>query len=190
MDNSKKIEEYFTKHVLLVARVQSELGPNIEMTASAAIKTLESGGTIFLCGNGGSAADAQHIATEFTGRFIRQRRALKAIALTTDSSALTAVGNDFGFEKIFSRQLEALASPDDLLFAISTSGNSPNIIEAIKTAQRIGCKTIGFLGNDGGEAQALVDIELVVSSDYTPHIQEMHICIGHLICELADSHFA
>jgi len=147
---------------------------------------LQSGGKLLLFGNGGSAADAQHLAAEFVGRFIGERRALPAIALTTDSSILTAVGNDYGFEQIFTRQIEGLGRSNDVAIAISTSGNSPNVIAAVQAAWKQGLKTIGLLGKDGGMLAKRVDIPITVSAVNTARIQECHIAIGHLFCELVE----
>ncbi|HHJ52477.1 MAG TPA: SIS domain-containing protein [Caldithrix abyssi] len=140
---------------------------------------------LLICGNGGSAADAQHIAAEFVVRLTHNlsRPALPAIALTTDSSILSAGGNDIGFVHVFSRQIEALGQTDDLLLAISTSGNSPNILEALATARNQHMKSIALLGNDGGKAKSMADLSIVVPSDSTQHIQETHITIGHILCE-------
>ena len=142
-----------------------------------------------LCGNGGSAADAQHIAAELTGRYKTERGALAGIALTTDTSALTAIGNDYGYEFVFSRQLEALGREDDLLIAISTSGNSGNVVKALELARKIGIKTIGLSGRTGGAMNELCELNLVVPSNDTPRIQEMHIMIGHIICQAIDDAF-
>lgn len=142
---------------------------------------------ILLCGNGGSAADAQHIAAEFTGRFLNERIPLPAVALTTDTSALTAIGNDYGFDKVFSRQLKGLFSPGDLLIGISTSGNSKNVIEAVKMNNDLGGKTICLLGNDGGELKNICENSIIVQSTITARIQEAHILIGHIFCESVDS---
>lgn len=166
------------------------LAPQIEAAGRALVKTLQSGGTIYLCGNGGSAADAQHLAAEFTGRFVRARKGLRAVALTTDTSAITAIANDFGVEAIFVRQLEALARPGDLLIAISTSGYSPNVLEAAKWATQHDVPTIAFTGRDGGELAKLASISLTISVSSTARIQEMHILIGHILCELVDCEFA
>lgn len=149
-------------------------------------KALTKGNKILICGNGGSAADAQHIAAEFVGRFEDERTALPAIALTTDTSALTALGNDYGFEKIFARQIEAFARPGDILIALSTSGNSPNIISAVMSAQKIGCNIIGLTGAKGKKLASLCDRCILVPSERTSRIQEAHITIGHLWCELID----
>lgn len=150
---------------------------------------LEKGGTIFLCGNGGSAADAQHIAAEFIGRFKQERKSLPAIALTTDTSILTALANDYSYDIVFARQLEGLAKPDDLLIAISTSGNSRNIIEAVKTAQRIGMSVAGFTGQTGGKLAELADLVFKASSQNTSHIQETHITALHAISEIVEELF-
>ena len=144
---------------------------------------------ILFFGNGGSAADSQHIAAEFIGRFQKERKALPAIALTTDTSILTALGNDYGFDIIFSRQLEGLAQRGDVAFGISTSGNSRNVIEGIKKAKRMGLTTISLTGCDGGKLAKLTDISLIVPSNKTARIQESHLCIAHTICELVENQF-
>ncbi|WP_298820224.1 D-sedoheptulose 7-phosphate isomerase [uncultured Chloroflexus sp.] len=144
------------------------------------------GRRVFLCGNGGSAADAQHIAAELVGRFKKERRGLPAIALTTDTSIMTAVANDYGYEQVFARQIEALASAGDVLIGISTSGNSPNVVEAVKVARSIGVTTIGLTGGSGGTLKALCDETLIVPSDVTARIQEAHILVGHILCEMID----
>lgn len=147
------------------------------------------GGRIFICGNGGSAADAQHFAAELSGRYVKERRALAGIALTTDTSALTAIGNDYGFDQVFSRQIEALGQPGDLLIGISTSGNSPNVIRAVASAKDLGVRTLGLLGRDGGKLVHLMDESLVVPSTVTARIQEVHQMIYHFWCEVLDNHF-
>jgi D-sedoheptulose 7-phosphate isomerase len=163
--------------------------PSIEEASKLAIATLRNGNKILLCGNGGSAADAQHIAAELTGRYKTERRGLPGIALTTDTSALTAIANDYGYDRVFDRQVEALANKGDLLIGISTSGNSANIISAFKVAKEMGCQTIGLSGRDGGKMNEVCDINLVVPSNDTPRIQEMHILIGHTICQAIDDAF-
>ena len=155
-----------------------------ELCANALLQ----GQRIYLCGNGGSAADAQHIAAELIGRFVNDRRALPAIALTTDTSALTAIGNDYGYDEVFSRQVEGLCRKGDVLIAISTSGNSDNVLRAVDAARRTGTSVIGLSGKSGGALDALCDVSLVVPSDVTARIQEMHIVIGHLICALVEEH--
>lgn len=154
------------------------------------VNVLKSGRKLLLCGNGGSAADCQHIAAELTGRYRTSgRKALPAIALTTDTSALTAIGNDFGFDVIFARQVEALAEPGDVLIAVSTSGTSRNVIEACLAARRKGVVVVALLGGSGGEMLALADHAIVAPSADTPRIQEIHALIGHLLCECIDAEF-
>ncbi len=153
-------------------------------------KSLKSSGKILIFGNGGSAADAQHIAAEFVNRYLKERNALPAIALTTDTSILTSIGNDSSFENIFSRQIEALGKRGDVAWGLSTSGRSKNIVKALSIAKSIGLKTIGFTGSDGGEIKKLVDCNINVPSMSTPRIQELHITIGHIICELIEDIFS
>jgi len=141
---------------------------------------------LMLCGNGGSAADAQHIAAEFVNRFQLDRHPLPAMALTTDTSIITSVANDYGYEEVFSKQIQALGVEGDILLAISTSGNSKNILSAIKIAKEKGLYTVGLIGGDGGEMVTLVDLSLVVKSNQTPRVQETHILTGHIICELVE----
>ena len=150
---------------------------------------LRRGCKILVCGNGGSAADAQHLAAELSGRYLKERRALAGLALTTDTSALTAIGNDYGFDQVFSRQVEALGRPGDLLIGISTSGNSPNVIRAVESAKALGLRTLGLLGRDGGTLKDLVDDALVVPSPVTARIQEVHQMVYHFWCEALDAHF-
>ena len=154
--------------------------------ASLITMCLRAGGKLLFFGNGGSAADAQHLAAEFVGRFVRERAGLPAIALTTDSSILTAVGNDYGFEQIFARQVQALGRPGDVAIAISTSGNSPNIIEGVKAARKGYLKTIGLSGKDGGLLAKEADLAITIASRSTARIQECHIAVGHLLCELTE----
>ncbi len=143
----------------------------------------------YIIGNGGSAADAQHIAAELIGRYKTDRKGLSAIALTTDTSSITSIGNDFGYAHVFERQLEALAKKEDVVIGISTSGRSGNVINALKLASKLNCNTIGFSGHDGGEMNKICNINLSVPSEDTPRIQEMHILIGHIICHLIDQEF-
>jgi D-sedoheptulose 7-phosphate isomerase len=154
------------------------------------LSAIENGKKIMLCGNGGSASDAQHIATELVCRFETERQAIAAIALTTDTSALTAISNDYGYEYVFSRQIEALASEGDVLIAISTSGNSPNVLSAVMKAREKGCKTIGLTGKQGKKLASLCDKSILVPSDRTARIQEAHITIGHIWCELVDAKYS
>ena len=167
-----------------MAALEGEIASAGELCGSA----LAQGQRIYLCGNGGSAADAQHIAAELIGRFVHDRRALPAIALTTDTSALTAIGNDYGYEEVFRRQVEGLCQQGDVLIAISTSGNSGNILNAVDAAHRAGVSVIGLSGKSGGALDTKCDVSLVVPSDVTARIQEMHIVIGHLICALVEEH--
>lgn len=161
----------------------------LEKIAKLFVETLKQKGKIIFMGNGGSAADAQHLAAELIGRFKANRQPLAALALSTNTSTLTAVGNDFGFEEIFSRQIEALANPGDCIVGISTSGNSKNVILAVEKAKQIGAKTVGFLGKEQGALVKKVDLPLVVSIDDTPRIQEIHILSGHIICEIVEKHW-
>lgn len=150
---------------------------------------LEAGGKLLLMGNGGSAGDAQHIAAELVGRFKKERKAMPALALTVDTSSLTALGNDYGFDTIFERQVEALANKNDTVIGISTSGNSENIIRAVNKANSIGAFTIGLLGNDGGKLKDAVNLPIIIPSNDTARIQEVHITIGHIICEIIEEDF-
>ena len=161
----------------------------IQSTGERLIAALRAGGKILICGNGGSAADAQHIAAELVGRFGHTRRGLPAIALTTDSSALTSIGNDFGFDAVFSRQVEALARPGDVLIGISTSGNSRNVIAAVQCAADMGVSTLGLLGGQGGALKGLLDQSILAPSSDTPRIQECHILIAHIWCAMIDEAF-
>lgn len=182
------IKETILNHIECAKKLNAQIN-ELEFVCENVESSINSGGTLFLAGNGGSAADAQHIAAEFTGRFVKERKSLPAIALTTDTSALTAIGNDYGFDRIFSRQLEGLGRNGDLLIVISTSGNSVNLIEACNQAAKMGIKTIGLLGKTGGKLKDIVDKAIIVPSDVTARIQEMHILIGHIICEYIDEKF-
>ena len=179
----------FLAHQETIAKVIETMQEPLLEASKLAVETLRAGNKILLCGNGGSAADAQHIAAELTGRYKTERRGLPGIALTTDTSALTAIGNDYGYDRVFDRQVEALANKGDLIIGISTSGNSKNIISALKLGREFGCKTLGFSGRDGGAMNEVCDINLVVPSNNTPRIQEMHILFGHTICQLIDEAF-
>jgi D-sedoheptulose 7-phosphate isomerase len=182
------VKEAIKEHIEAANRVLN-ISDEIRGGGELIIKTLKSGNKILICGNGGSASDAQHIAAELTGRFEKERVALPAIALTTDTSALTAIGNDYGFERIFSRQVEALAKEGDLLIAISTSGNSRNVIEAIKSAKDLGCSVLTLTGKGGGEMRTLGDVNIIVPSSVTARVQEIHILIGHIFCGMVDEVF-
>ena len=158
----------------------------LEAVAIQMADALRHGHKLIFAGNGGSAADAQHITAEFTGRFLIERRPLPAIALATNGSALTAIANDYGFDSVFARQLEAVGQPGDIFVPISTSGNSQNLITAIETAKKIGIQTIGVLGKDGGKMKAMVDTDITIEHPDTPRIQEAHILCLHILCELID----
>ena len=173
-----------------VIKALSKFESKILEISDLILPLFSSGGKILICGNGGSAADAQHIAAEFVGRYRIERPALPAIALSTDSSALTAISNDYGYEQVFSRQIEALGSKGDILLCISTSGNSLNIIKAIEAATAKKMRTITFLGNGGGELKNKGDYEFIVESSITARIQEAHIFLAHNLCELIDNKFA
>jgi D-sedoheptulose 7-phosphate isomerase len=154
----------------------------VAAAAEVIIGSLETGGTVYFCGNGGSAADAQHLAAEFSGRFMRERAPLAAVALTTNSSAVTAIGNDYGYEEVFSRQLEGLGTPGDVLIAISTSGAAESVRRAVHMAHRLGMIVVGMTGTRGGAFAALCDVALVTPHAVTSHVQEGHIAMGHALC--------
>ena len=185
MSLKKEIEKNFIESSNLI-KSSLTLSKDIESTVKTIISALSKDKKLLLMGNGGSAADAQHIAAEFIGRFKRNRSSIPAIALTTDSSILTSIGNDFSFDKIFSRQIEGLVSKGDVVLGISTSGNSTNVINALKIAKKKNAKTIGLLGNKGGKIKNFVDISIIVDSSSTPKIQEAHRVIYHIICELVE----
>jgi len=185
-----KILEQIHGHIgvskLLTQKQQvSDIGAAIELV----IQAIRSGNKVLLFGNGGSAADAQHIAAEFTGRFVKDRKGLPAIALTTDTSAITSIANDYSFDKIFERQVEALSQPGDLLIGISTSGNSLNVVNGLKAGKLKQCKLIGFSGNGGGLMKPLCDVNIIIDSAVTARIQEMHILVGHILCSAIDDLF-
>lgn len=183
------IRNYLENHKKVMSELAQTNIKNIQICAEMIIQAFRSGKKILICGNGGSAADAQHIAAEFVGRYETERKALPAIALTTDTSALTAITNDYDFEKVFSRQVEALGVEGDVLIAISTSGNSKNVIEAVMSARKKNCKVIGLTGKNGKKLAALCDACILVPASKTAHIQENHITIGHIWCELVDKSF-
>jgi D-sedoheptulose 7-phosphate isomerase len=182
----QEILRHLEGHRQVLQLVASELPGPIAAAAAQLVTALRNGGKLLVMGNGGSAADAQHFAAELVGRFQRERRGLPAVALTTDSSILTAVGNDYGFEAVFRRQVEALARPGDVVCAISTSGRSPNVLQALLAARQAGCATLALTGGSGGELIALADVAVVVPSDRTPFIQEAHVTIIHLLCALVE----
>jgi D-sedoheptulose 7-phosphate isomerase len=174
----------------LAENVADVLGPDVEALALKVSEVLNMGGKLFFCGNGGSAADAQHLAAEYLIRFQKDRRPLPALALTTDTSVLTAGANDFGFETVFSRQLEALGARGDLLFLHSTSGESENLIRAVEVARPMGIQTVAFLAKGGGRLASLVDWAIVIPTRSTARAQEMHLTLGHIICELVENRVA
>jgi D-sedoheptulose 7-phosphate isomerase len=180
------LEQHLDVFNLLKEQHLRAIDESADIIANAAVN----GNKILICGNGGSAADAQHIAAEFVGRYEKERIALPAIALTTDTSALTAISNDYGFERVFARQVEALGNEGDVLIGISTSGNSPNVIAAVMKAREKGCKTIGLSGSKGKKLASLCDASVLVPSERTARIQEAHIAIGHIWCEVVDHRIA
>ena len=179
---AKRLEESAQIKAIIARSMIDE----IECMVNLIVMAYKAGGKVVLCGNGGSAADAQHIAGELVGQFMLKRQAFPAIALTTNTSILTAVANDYGYEAVFSRQIEALVTEKDVVVAISTSGNSPSVVEAIEMAKAKGAKTIGLTGGNGGKLAKVADLVLTVPSDATPRIQEAHITIGHIVCELVE----
>lgn len=186
MENPNLIINEFDLHQEVFKKTKELLSENILKACEIINSAIVNEKKIILFGNGGSAADAQHIAAEFTGRFVKERIALPAIALTTDTSAITAIGNDYGFDKIFERQLDALALPGDVMIGISTSGNSPNVINALKKGKLKGCISVGLSGNSGGQMNEYCNVNLVIPSKITARIQEMHILIGHIFCSYVD----
>lgn len=173
-------------HKQTMEEVIELLQEDILSACELALETINKNKKIILMGNGGSAADAQHIAAEFTGRYKIERKGLPAIAITTDTSALTAIGNDYGYDAVFERQVEAIANEGDLIVGISSTGNSENIIRAFKKGKELGCKTLGLSGKGGGKFKGTCDLNVIVPSNNTPRVQEMHILIGHTICQIID----
>jgi D-sedoheptulose 7-phosphate isomerase len=181
--------EFCLKEHIEVAQKMEDVIPKIEEAALLCLNALKRGGKILLCGNGGSAADAQHIAAELSGRFKKERKALAGISLSTDTSALTAISNDYGYEYVFSRQIEAIGKRGDALIVISTSGESKNLLKAIESAREAEINTIALLGKGGGVMRGESDIDIIIPSQNTPRIQEMHIMAGHMICNVIESSF-
>jgi D-sedoheptulose 7-phosphate isomerase len=188
--DARAISDHFTKGLSELAevatRVARELGPQLARAHELVRETVGRRGKLLFCGNGGSAADAQHMATEYVVRYARNRAAYPAIALTTDTSLLTAAGNDLGFESVFARQIEALAGLDDLLIIHSTSGESPNVLRAAEAARAKGVRVLAFIARDGGRLRALADHSVVIPTQRTDRAQELHLCIEHLICDLVE----
>ena len=186
-NTAKAIERAFAESVTAKTRFVKEHAAALQAVIEVVTERLVAGSKLFFFGNGGSAADAQHLAAEFVNRFLIERPPLPAIALTTDTSILTSIGNDYGYEEVFAKQLKALGREGDVAFALSTSGNSPNVLRALEVCKKKGIITIGLTGGDGGKMARLVDHHLCVSATKaTPRVQETHILIGHVICELVD----
>lgn len=186
MTHGNSIFADIDEHIKTVQLVRETLLSEIQTIGQILAGALKKEGTLFWCGNGGSASDSQHLSAELVGRFKKNRRPLRSVALTTDTSALTCIANDFSYDDIFSRQVQALGRPGDVLIGISTSGKSENILRALKVAKEIGVKTVALLGKGGGPAKGLVDFALTIPSDTTARIQESHILIGHILCELME----
>jgi D-sedoheptulose 7-phosphate isomerase len=182
------IEFEFNEHLKTSQATLEYIADSLESAADLCINCLQNGGKILIFGNGGSAADAQHIAAELIGRYKTERKGLAAIALTTDSSVLTCIANDYNYNYVFSRQIEALANKRDLAIGISTGGTSSNIVSGLNTAKELGCKTIGLSGRGGGEFNDVCDVNIIIPATETARIQEMHILVGHIICQLIDDH--
>lgn len=182
----EQIEAQLREHVKVAEDVLASQTDVIVQMAEMLIDCLGGGGKVLLCGNGGSAADAQHIACELVGKLARDRRALPAIALNTNTSVVTAVANDYGFQHVFARQVEALAAKGDVLIGLSTSGNALNVLEAMDAARTIGCRRIAFTGSGGGKLKSAADLCLVVPSNKTWRIQEAHITVAHILCDLVE----
>jgi D-sedoheptulose 7-phosphate isomerase len=185
-DRQRVVDEAFAATIAAHRQAHASAGPAVLAAVDVLLEALRSGRTVMACGNGGSAADAQHFAAELTGRFARERRAWPALALTTDTSALTAIGNDYGFDRVFARQVEAHGRQGDVLVAMSTSGDSPNVLAAVEAARARGVKTIGLTGTDGGALGRVVDVHLNVPSPTTARIQEVHITLLHVLCDLVE----
>ena len=182
----EQIEAQLREHVRVAEDLLASQAETIVQMAEMLIDCVRGGGKVLLCGNGGSAADAQHIAGELVGKLARDRRALPAIALNTNTSIVTAVANDYGFPYVFSRQVEALASRGDVLIGLSTSGNSANVLEAMEAARTVGCRRIGFTGAEGGKLKSAAELCLMVPSNKTWRIQEAHITVAHILCDLVE----
>ncbi|GBF06145.1 phosphoheptose isomerase [Deinococcus aerius] len=188
MTAARHLQTYIDRHREALDRL-GDLAPGVTAAAQACVSALTNGHKLVTCGNGGSAADAQHFAAELTGRYRRERRPLPALALTTDSSALTCIGNDYAFDEVFARQVRALVGPGDVLVGITTSGNSANVVKALAAARDRGAVTVALTGEAGGEAARHADITLKAPSSRTAHIQEMHILLIHVLCESIDDAF-
>lgn len=192
MDASKThlglVQSAIAEHIAVMEGVKG-LAPLVAELGLTIAHRLRDGGKVLWMGNGGSAADCQHLAAEIVGRFVKERRALPSVALTTDTSILTAVGNDYGFEQIFSRQIDALCQPNDVVVGISTSGNSSNVVKGMEAAKALGALTVAMTGGSGGLLASLCDVSLVMPTAKTARIQEGHILLGHILCECIDAHY-
>ena len=186
MNPSENLKNAIAEHQAMFAKL-GDLIPQISIVAEELKACIKRGGKILLMGNGGSAADSQHIAAEIVGRFKKERRGLAAIALTTDTSIITSVGNDYGYDYIFARQIEALCRPEDVVIGITTSGNSKNVVAAIEEANKLGATTIGLTGGSGGKMNELCKYNLVMPTSETARVQEAHIFVGHSLCDLLES---
>jgi len=181
------VEQIIREHISVIKKmIDTDFVTAVEQFIEACITTLRNGGTIYFCGNGGSAADAQHWTAELVGRFLSERKALPAVAMTTDTSIITAVGNDYGFENIFARQVVALAKNTDLVVGISTSGTSKNVVKALQIAKEIGALSVGMTGSTGGDLVSVCDICIRIPSNDTARIQEGHALVGHILCKVID----
>jgi D-sedoheptulose 7-phosphate isomerase len=186
MNLEKRFHQAFTDAIELKRRLIDQQGFQVTAAAELLAQVFKSGGRVLIFGNGGSAADAQHLAAEFVNRFQIERPPLAALALTTDTSIITAVGNDYDFQEIFAKQVRALGKPGDLAWGISTSGNSSNVVAGLTAARDLGLKTLAFSGGDGGPVAAAAELALTVPSRNTPRVQEVHITLGHVLCDLVD----
>lgn len=186
MNFKSVIHSHIQDHKDVVNHLDDETIKKIEEVSNLLVDCLSNGKTIFWCGNGGSAGDSQHLAAELIGRYKNDRRPLRSIALTTDSSAITCISNDYSYDKVFERQIEGLGTKGDVLIGISTSGNSFNVINAVKKANKIGVTTVCMLGNNGGAANEIADHSIIINSQSTARIQEMHIFVGHIFCDLIE----
>ena len=182
----QSIQSYFSEHTALLNKISGQLAPKILELGNLLCKTFENGNRVYTFGNGGSAADSMHLAEELIGRFLRTRRPLPATALTADGTALTCIANDFGYEELFARQIRALAVKGDVAFAFSTSGNSENVLRGLTAAKEKSAVTIALLGKDGGKAASMADHVIIIPTQTTAHIQEMHMIIVHLLCDIVD----
>ena len=184
--NLEIINQHFDEHLKVIKSIDNGQKEEILLIANVMVKSLAAGGTIFWCGNGGSASDSQHLAGELVGRFVGDRKPLRSLSLNADSAVMTCIINDFGYESLFSRQVEGLGSSGDVLVGITTSGNSQNVLKALEAANKMSMTTIGFLGKGGGAAKNLAQHSIIIESNSTARIQEAHITLGHILCDLIE----